>query len=165
MVGRMRITDTYVFFWSGIYSNWYPSIFTYATMKFNCGEQYMMWNKAFLFQDKPMMQKIMETEEPKEQKASGRKVKGFDPAIWDLHCREIMVKGLYNKFIQNPELKAQMLIDGKGRCFVEASPYDAVWGVGLGENDYRINDPAEWQGKNYLGQVLNSVYNILVTEL
>ena len=160
----MRITDEYVFFWSGIYSNWYLSSFTYADITFNCGEQFMMFQKALLFRDANSMRKIMTTEEPKEQKALGRKVKGFDPAIWNLHCREIMVKGLYKKFTQNPELKAQMLIDGKGRCFVEASPYDCIWGVGLGENDYRINDPLEWQGKNYLGQVLNSVYMMLESE-
>jgi ribA/ribD-fused uncharacterized protein len=160
----MRITDTHVFFWSGIYSNWYPSPFEYAHITYNCGEQYMMWYKAFLFRDAESMRKIMATDDPKEQKALGRKVRGFDQIVWELNCRDIMVKGLRKKFIDNPILKAQLLIDGRGRHFVEASPYDFVWGVGLGEDDYRINDPAEWKGKNYLGQVLDRVYEELESE-
>lgn len=36
---------------------------------------------------------------------------------------------------------------------MEAS-YDRVWGVGLSEDDNNILNPGNWQGSNWLGQVL-----------
>jgi ribA/ribD-fused uncharacterized protein len=40
---------------------------------------------------------------------------------------------------------------------VEASPTDTVWGVGLGGYDKQIENPANWQGTNWLGQVLTAL--------
>ena len=53
------------------------------------------------------------------------------------------------------------MLYGKGRNFVEASPYDKIWGIGLGENDPDAQDPQKWKGDNLLGKVLDEVYQTL----
>ncbi len=57
------------------------------------------------------------------------------------------------------------LLATEGTLLVEASPYDKVWGVGLGEDDPRIKDPKNWKGTNWLGEVLTKLREDLINEL
>jgi ribA/ribD-fused uncharacterized protein len=151
-----KITDRYVFFWHGIYSNWHPSKFIVDGVEYNCGEQYMMACKAKLFGDDETLSKIMDADAPKDMKVLGRQVKNFDAEVWDEKCKYLVYYGLYEKFTQNPEFKESMLATGNRR-FVEASPYDKVWGIGMGVEHPDIEDSTKWQGTNYLGVVLDMV--------
>ena len=69
-----------------------------------------------------------------------------------------MYEGNVLKFQQNPELK-QKLLDTGDKEFVEASPKDKIWGIGLGEK--RARETAEHRrtrwGLNLLGKVLGQV--------
>lgn len=154
----MRITDNHVFFWDGIYSNWHPCSFTIYGCKFNCAEQAMMYAKAMAFKDLETGRKILAEKSPKAQKALGRQVKNFVPDVWDQICQDIVSAIVYEKFRQNPALLARLMEDGKGRCFVEASPYDKIWGIGMLEEESGVDDPANWKGTNYLGKCLNAAY-------
>lgn len=151
----MKQTNDYVFFFSGRepFSNWYKSDFTIKGIDFNCVEQYMMFSKARLFGDLEIASQILSTDDPKEQKALGRKVKGFDPDVWDARCVPIVTAGLIHKFTQNKELQDILLLT-KGKTLVEASPYDKIWGVGLSASDPLITNPENWKGKNLLGIAL-----------
>ena len=44
----------------------------------------MMYRKAILFEDAHIAAKVLQTPNPKKQKALGRKVEGFEPAKWDV---------------------------------------------------------------------------------
>lgn len=148
------ITDLYVFFWKGsIYSQWYPSPFVLDGFKFNCAEQYMMVNKALLFGDEVTAKKIMKTTSPAEQKRLGRKVTNFCANTWEQHAKDIVYCGNFAKFTQNRDLQHQLLNTGT-RKFVEASPVDFLWGIGLYESDAKNIPETEWPGKNWLGIVL-----------
>lgn len=149
----MKVTDKYVFFWNGVFSQWYPSTFTAEGYIYNTAEQYMMHQKALLFGDNEIAEKIMQASRPDEQKALGRQVKNFNPTTWSKACLSIVCKGNYFKFTQNKGLQAQLLATG-GRILVEASPYDQVWGIGMGEDEVGIEDPTEWKGQNLLGWAL-----------
>lgn len=146
----MRETDTHIYFWSGIYSNWYKSDFEIAGQTYNCCEQYMMAEKARLFKDEEMEQAIMITKDPSKQKAMGRNVRNFDQKIWEQYALNIVYQANYAKFSQNPELK-QILLDTGEKMIVEASPTDTIWGVGLHEDDPLILDESNWKGRNWLG--------------
>ena len=152
----MRTTDTHVYFYTGIYSNWHPCTFKVYGCTFNCGEQYMMYMKAVLFEDSFTASKILDSTSPREQKDLGRRVQGYDDNIWDTERLDIMSYGLYYKFDQNPEFK-QQLLDTGDRILVEASPYDTIWGVGLKEDDDTILDEQLWRGQNLLGKALMNV--------
>lgn len=154
----MRITDNYVFFWSGIYSQWYKAPMVIDKIEYNSCEQYMMHQKALLFGDTEIAELIMKESNPKEQKKYGRMIKNFDKSTWEKNCLSIVYEGNLAKFTQNSELMAAMLSTGD-RTFVEASPLDNIWGIGMDENAMGIEDPSFWLGLNLLGQVLTLVKN------
>ena len=153
----------YTFFWKGLLSNWATSPFTVDGIQFNCGEQYMMFSKALLFNDAEMMAEIMLATSPRIQKQLGRKVENFDNEKWMSVCQDIMVYGLYEKFKQNA-MHREVLLNTGDTEIVEASPEDIIWGVGLSEEDPRILDKSRWLGKNYLGIVLMRVRDKLREE-
>lgn len=152
----MKTTKNHVFFWGGIYSQWHKAPMTIDGVEYNCCEQYMMHQKALLFGDEIIADEIMDTLDPKEQKALGRKIKGFDSEKWDTACIAIVFKGNLAKFSQNQSLKTQLLATGD-RLMVEASPYDKIWGIGLAEDVADIDNPATWKGKNLLGWCITLV--------
>ena len=159
----MKITDKHVFFWNGIYSQWHKSPMTIDEIEYSSCEQYMMHQKALLFGDSEIAELIMNESNPKEQKKYGRMIKGFDKAAWDKNCLAIVYEGNLAKFTQNAELREQM-ISTENRIFVEASPFDTVWGIGLGEDAEGIDNPSYWQGLNLLGQALTLVKTKLLTD-
>lgn len=123
---------------------------------FCCTEQWMMYCKAKMFHDYESMKAIMASTDPQEIKALGRKVKNFNQKQWDEVKLRIVYEGNKLKFTQNPEWEKglkQMILDGY--FFVEASPYDKVWGIDINTTD--ANNGREWQGENLLGIALTNV--------
>jgi ribA/ribD-fused uncharacterized protein len=91
-----------------------------------------------------------------DQKALGRQVKGFDKTVWDQQARQIVYEGCYYKFTQNKDAYDYLM--GTDGCYlVESSPTDTVWGVGLAGFNDKIEDPKNWKGTNWLGQVLTQL--------
>ena len=145
----------YTFFWNGFLSQWHPSPFVdlESGLKFNCAEQYMMWKKATEMGDVETAKKIMEAKHPREQKKLGRQVKNFDMEKWHKIKWDVVYNGTKLKFTQNPKLMEQ-LINTRGTLLVEASPFDKVWGIGLGEEDAKKIDEKDWPGENLLGKII-----------
>lgn len=137
-------------------SNWYPASFKVGKTTYNCVEQYMMAQKAKLFKDDEHYNNIMQSTDPKKIKWYGRMVRGFEYQTWEDHKVKIVMEGCKAKFDQNPELK-EYLMSVKTGVFVEASPYDRIWGIGLKETDDRAKTPAEWCGENLLGFILTEI--------
>jgi hypothetical protein len=123
---------------------------------YHCCEQYMMAQKATLFNDDEILNAIMGTSDPREIKAYGRQVKNFDAKVWDEICREIVFEANYAKFSQNPKLKEFLLSTGD-EVIAEASPYDTIWGIGLKADDPLAQNEETWKGKNYLGKAIMAV--------
>lgn len=156
----------------GFLSNWYKSPFEARCrfgecdaykisaidellhgVRYCCAEQFLMASKATLFGDADSYEKIMKTSSPREMKDFGRRVKGFDQEVWDANKATVMHFALHLKFDQNEELAEGLLLTGD-RVIIEASPYDVIWGVGLGPSDKRLLNTDEWRGQNLLGECL-----------
>lgn len=153
----MKITDNYIFFWNGIFSQWKRNFpFVIDGMTFNCAEQYMMYKKAMLFNDEDMADCIMDEEHPRDQQDWGRKVKNFNKDLWEANCKQFVFDANYAKFTQNPTIKDSMMLT-EDKLFVEASPNDKIWGIGMSEDDEGVENPANWKGTNWLGEILTQV--------
>jgi ribA/ribD-fused uncharacterized protein len=49
------------------------------------------------------------------------------------------------------------LMSTGNKILVEASPLDTIWGIGLGRENTKANNPNTWRGKNLLGFALMEV--------
>ncbi|KAK8899322.1 hypothetical protein M9Y10_001636 [Tritrichomonas musculus] len=168
---------TFIYFWGfekeDVYleptetclTQWYPSEFVDEKGNhFSCCEQYMMAKKAELFGDKEILEKILATNNPDEIKRLGRLVKNFDQEIWDKNCQEIVFQANLYKFSQNENLQNYLLSQSFDAIFVEASPYDAIWGIKLPILKAKTVSPLQWKGKNFLGFQLTRVRDQLILQ-
>jgi ribA/ribD-fused uncharacterized protein len=138
------------------FSQWHPAPFELDGIPFGCAEQAMMHGKAVLFDDPEIAAALLATGSPREQKALGRKVRGFVDSTWKAHRERIVHAANVAKFGQNPALR-EVLLATAGTELVEASPYDRIWGIGLAAKDPRAQDRTQWRGQNLLGQILTRV--------
>ncbi len=151
--------EKYVMFWkptqtNGFLSQWYPSEFTEDGTVYSCAEQYMMAKKAELFEDDNMLHKILCTTAPSMMKKYGRKVANFDEDVWNSSCVDIVYAGNTLKF-QDESLRKSLLSFNDNVVFVEASPYDRIWGIGYTEKN-ALKNKAKW-GANLLGTIITRV--------
>lgn len=168
----MRVTDKYVLFWSGEFSNFYPygnvekdKIRNLEPLNFEnedgiwkTSEHYFMWQKAKFFNDEKAAEAIKEAYHPSVAKMLGRGVEHFNDEAWDEVKYDAMHKAVYSKFSQIEHCKKVLLSDKyKGLHFVEASPFDNVWGIGIHFNDHLADDEKNWRGQNLLGKCLDQV--------
>ena len=76
-----------------------------------------------------------------------------------------MLEPNIERFHQDEVLKSKLL-DPKfdGKTFVEASPYDKIWGIKMGMNTPidELDDENLWIGRNLLGKVITEVRNTLL---
>ena len=156
------INDDVALFWHppSAFSQWALSPFTVDLVEYNCAEQFMMASKARLFGDDTALSAILATKDPREQKRLGRHVRLFDPELWRSECEHIVLQGNIAKFSQNEEMHLALIQTGDRRL-AEASPHDALWGIGLSSHDPRASSPDSWCGQNLLGQALENAREIL----
>jgi len=116
----------------GFMSQWYPCSFTAPAppsagknapqMTFLTTEQYMMYQKAIVFKDDEIANKIILEPNLRKQKGLGRKVKGFDPKKWDKEKQKVVEDGNWWKFTQPKEGNMRKMLLGTGhRELVEVS--------------------------------------------
>ena len=168
------IIYSYLFFWGhqqkniltidkSCLSQWFPSEFIIDNYIYPTAEHFMMAEKARLFHDNKILEKILVSKTPKEAKKLGRKVSKFEKKKWENRAFEIVVKGNLEKFSQNKSLE-KFLINTSPNILVEASPYDEIWGIGIMENDTKAKSPLTWKGKNSLGFALMEVRDLLINK-
>jgi ribA/ribD-fused uncharacterized protein len=154
----------YLFFWGHtptpghpvgqwVLSQWFPVEFTVDGQRYRHAEQFMMAEKARVFEDPETLRRILDSVEPADAKKLGRAVRGFDQAAWEARRYDIVVRASVAKFGQHPDLR-EFLVNTGEKVLVEAAPRDVVWGIGLGGDNPRAQDPARWRGQNLLGFAL-----------
>ena len=170
----------YVTFWkadegeeNNIFSQWYKGKpFEINGRSYITAEQYMMSEKALLFNDLDMYSKIMKEPDPYLCKKMGRQVRNFDAYIWNKAFREIIFHGNLGKLQSDIEIVDALLNTGNA-VLIEASPYDDIYGAGMKRADLLNSDgtlktlPQNWhksgsrrQAENNLGFVLMGIRDL-----
>ncbi len=133
----------------------------------------MMSEKALLFNDFDSYLRIMNEKNPKECKAIGRGVKGFDGKTWGRAAREVIFHGNLGKLQADNEIVDALLSTGDA-ILVEASPLDNIYGSGISKENLLNEDgtlkvhPRDWhtdkepdkQSENKLGFVLMGIRDL-----
>ena len=165
----------YVTFWkadegceNNYFSQWYagkPIVINgreYAT-----AEQYMMSEKALLFNDLEAYEKIMKDPDPHNSKALGRIVKNFNGDLWDKCFREIIFHGNLGKMQSDIKI-LNALLETEDAVLIEASPTDDIYGAGMEKKDLLNPDgtlkvlPQNWHKKDSTRQAQNNLGFVLM---
>lgn len=160
---ELKIVDGYALFWGQWPSNWERSPFTLDGVAYNCVEQYMMAEKARMFGDTRALAKIMASPDPADQKRFGREVLDYDEPQWAKARYDVVLRATLAKYRQNKHLRELLLATGD-LVFVEASPEDRVWGIGMKADHPHAANPARWHGQNLLGKAVTEARDILKAE-
>lgn len=162
----------YLFFWGHketsavtktCLSQWFPAPFKIDGVKYLTAEHYMMAEKARLFGDQKVLERILESTHPSQAKKLGRQIANFDDVKWNSRRFDAVVEGNVAKFGQNAKLK-EFLLNTGDRVLVEASPYDRIWGIGMAQDHPNIEKPESWCGLNLLGYALMEAREVLKDE-
>jgi hypothetical protein len=136
-------------------SNHHPAPFKVNGEQFNCGEQFIMTQKARLFNDQDAVKKISKELIPAKQKSIGKSIKGFSRQVWEAQAPELITPGLVEKFLQNKSCRDMLLNTGDKRI-VEATK-DNFWGAGVPLFSKHIWIKERCTGKNVMGKILQAV--------
>lgn len=174
LIGKQKSGERikYMFFWGhqpsrdgtltvSCFSQWWPSAFIVDDVTYRSAEHYMMSEKARLFGDEESRKKIIACNKPAEANALGREIVGFNDEMWLKHRYEIVLKGSIQKFSQDADLK-NFLINTGDRVLVEASPVDAIWGIGIAADHKNAEHPELWRGLNLLGFALMEARDVIM---
>lgn len=180
----MLIKNGFLFFWktNEVFSQWHPSPFTVGEFTYQNAEHWMMAMKAKIFSDLPTLRtlyegtdidfnnvkylndaifmQILQETNPRNIKAYGRRIQGFNEETWTALREDVVFSGNLYKFSSTEKLK-QELLGTDDLILVEAAPNDAIWGIGMDENDPDAVYPEKWKGLNLLGRALMNVRKTL----
>ena len=150
----IRCTDEYVYFYQDTpLSNWWTSDphIPYDGQLFASSEALFMYLKAKVFRDN-FIAGIMPRMHYDAAKELGEKVRNFSEDIWSREREKAMYLALKAKFAVDKAYRDTLLSEEyKGKTFVEASPIDPNWGIGLSITEAARGE--KWKGLNLLGKL------------
>lgn len=140
-----------ILFWNSCYSQFFNSSFIdcKGNIFFN-SEQFMLYHKALIFNDKQTAHKIIKSINPLRLKEYSYEIKNYDHNIWKQHRYDVLVLGNYYKFNQNCNIYQSLMssqCDLSKRC-------DRFW---LYQNYDLHKQPEFWKQIEILGSALMKV--------
>lgn len=150
----IRCTNEYVYFYQNTpLSNWWTSepYIPYDGHLFTSSEALFMYLKAKVFRD-DVIAGIMPKMHYDAAKALGEIVRNFSDDVWNREREKAMYLALKAKFAVDKAYRDTLLSEEyEGKTFVEASPIDPNWGIGLSITEAARGE--KWKGLNLLGKL------------
>lgn len=152
------------------FSLWYNGAPIFINGKcYTSAIQYILSQKALLFNDLNSYIKIMNESDPAVCEKFGDNIENFDDTVWKMSYREILFNANVGKFLSDKKF-ADALMATKDAVIINSSPSDDIYGTGILKEDLLTESgslkipPQNWhkedsdfQAKNELGFVLMSV--------
>jgi len=143
------------------FSQRFNSSFEVDDKLFNSIEHWIMYQKAILFEDYSIGNKIINSENIIEARSFERLIRGFDEIVWKRERFRIVFEGNIHKFNQSRNL-GELLLKTQNKILVEANPNDKIWGVGMSVEHSDIDNISLWEGQNLYGFILMDVRDFLL---
>lgn len=128
---------------------------TIDNVEYVCNEQFIVQQKALLFNDLETAARVMELQDPKQIYQLGKSVKNFEFGIWKEHRDAIVKKCNIQKYTDHPVARFELMNTGN-KLIAEATS-DLYWGVGMRITEPDIMDSEMWEGKNAMGEILQDI--------
>lgn len=138
-----------------VFSNFHPAAFTENNVRYNCTEQMIQAEKAAHFGDRVTLQKIMRERDPYKIKTHGSRVHGFNKEAWNKVSKDIALRAVKAKFLQN-DMLGGILCNTRSLTIVEASK-DRLWGTGIHLRDNKALQRDQWRGPGLMNEILEQV--------
>lgn len=155
-----RIKGTIIFFTKfSPLSNHHFSRFWVGSIAFDSVEHYLAFSRAEIEKREDLMTKAIQASTAvacKRLLNTMKYMKG--QKRWEGERGNILYNGLYEKFVQNPDLRAFLLETGDDR--LGEACRDQVWGIGMSLEDPDAFDHLSWEG-NLQGKTLMKVRRVL----
>jgi len=103
--------------------------------------QYLMAEKAYLYEDKETEEAIINASNFTEIEKLAQQIKIEDKEIWKKCQYSVLLNGNYYKFVQNKELRKQLLAT-ENKILIETDSFEQ------GGDIHKVDD---WKGDNVLG--------------
>lgn len=148
-----RVGNVFPFFGYGSpLSNLYRCSFTNGKQTFISSEQYFQFIKADMFNDFEIASRILQEQNPFEQKALGRQITGYVDETWQQFRVHVMLDAIMLKFSADNYLK-MFLLNTKDMYLMETNLTDRYWGAGVAATESNLRN-CYMPGKNVTGQLL-----------
>ena len=134
------------------YSNFHHSPFEINSQQFHSAEQWIQYQKALMFGDSYMANRILLADTPMECKRLSYKINGVDREKWQSDGYE---GGVCEKFIQNQPL-LQLLKTMSPKILAEATT-DRLWGTGIALWDSCALQTDKWHSSGWLSCMLMTI--------
>ena len=160
-----RMTDKYVYFEDGFLGTSFLVDMTVGDdFVYRCCQQFILIEKALLFDDKPAVQQLRAfmNKDPHLQSEIGMAICGAADEKWTQRRFDIAFRGNMAKFTQHKQLREKLLSYPHAVEFVNAHAKDTIWGIGVALSDKQLTDSNCWIGQNLLGKALTKVRNCLI---
>ena len=134
------------------FSNFHPCTFVTGGTTYNCSEQYIQHRKALYFRDNDSANRILNASTGLECKRLSRDINNYEHSDWKEVAKFQCLKGITEKFVQNPNLLGTLLNTGS-RVLAEGSR-DSLWGTGIDLHSDDVLNRDKWKNTGILGEIL-----------
>lgn len=120
-----------------------------------CNEQYIVHQKALLFDDKEAATLVMTLKSPRQMKQLGNNLKNYDHALWQRKSAQIIAKCNEVKFDTHND--AQKFLLSTGDKIIGEATKGREWGTGISLDEDECLDNWKWTGENRMGGILMKI--------
>ena len=126
------------------FSNFHDVMIEIDGIKFHSSEQWIQYQKAKLFGDTEIEERILKSTKAIDCKRLAYKIEDYNEEDWKENIKRLCYRGLKAKFTQL-EWLSRLLLETDQKCIVECTP-NTIWENGVPLKDKDALNKSKWNG-------------------